>query len=336
MRRAPDGDTHAARVPHVAARHILAALVWSCAGGHAAAQSYPDKPIRMVVPFAAGGGSDTTGRIVAQRLSELLGRNMLVDNRAGAAGLIGTELVAHAPADGYTLLLADAAHSSNPYVYKKAAYDAIKDFAPISLVATTPMMFCIHPSVPAHSIKEFVALARREPNKLSYGTGGVGALGHLTGELFKSRTGIQFVHVPYKGGGLSVTDAIAGQITSVFVASTVSVPMVKAGKLRAIGVAAQKRSTVVPEVPTFEESGVPDFQVLNWFGVLAPAGTSPAIVTRLHAEIAKTLQTQAVRDRFASLLLDPTITTPDEFRALIEAEAARWSTLIKQAGIGAE
>jgi tripartite-type tricarboxylate transporter receptor subunit TctC len=323
-------------VSGVAEKCMLAAFALTYAGGQVLAQNYPDKPVRMVVPFAAGGGSDTTGRIVAQRLSELLGKNILVDNRAGAAGLIGTELAAHSPADGYTLLLADASHSSNPYVYRKATYDAIKDFAPISLVAVTPVMFCIHPSVPAHSIKEFIALARRAPNKLSYGSGGVGALGHLTGELFKSRTGIQIVHVPYKGGGLSVSDAIAGQITSVFVASTVSAPMVKAGKLRAIGVAAKTRSTVVPEVPTFEESGVPDFQVLNWFGVLAPAGTPAAIIARLHAEIAKTLQTQAVRDRFTSLLLDPTANTPDEFRALIEAEAARWSTLIKQAGIGAE
>ena len=300
------------------------------------AQNYPDKPVRMVVPFAAGGGSDTTGRIVGQRLSELLGKNILIDNRAGAAGLIGTELVAHAPADGYTLLLADASHSSNPFVYRKAAYDAIKDFAPISLVATTPVMFCIHPSVPACSIQEFISLARREPNKLSFGSGGVGSLGHLTGELFKSRTGIQIVHVPYKGGGLSVSDTIAGQITSVFVASAVSAPMVKAGKLRAIGVASHKRSSVIPDVATFEEAGIPDFQVLNWFGVLAPAGTPVAIVNRLQDDLMKTLSTPAVRERFNTLLLDPVSTTPDEFRALIETEASRWSKLIKQAGIGAD
>lgn len=319
-----------------AAGWMAAVLTLACARTPALAQNYPDKPIRMVVPFAAGGGSDTTGRIVAQRLSEQLGRNIIIDNRAGAAGLIGTELVAHAPADGYTLLLADASHSSNPFVYRKATYDPIKGFAPLSLVAITPVMFCINPSTPAQSIQEFIALARKDPNKLSYGSGGVGALGHLTGELFKSRTGIQIVHVPYKGGGLSVSDAIAGQITSVFVASTVCAPMAKAGKLRAIGVASQRRSAVLPEVPTFQESGIPDFEVLNWFGLLGPAGTPPAIVNRLQEEIAKALQNQAVRERFISLLLDPITNTPAEFRALIATEAARWSKLIKQAGIGAE
>jgi len=300
------------------------------------AQNYPDKPVRMVVPFAAGGGSDTTGRIVGQRLSELLGKNILIDNRAGAAGLIGTELVAHAPADGYTLLLADASHSSNTFVYRKATYDAIKSFVPISLVATTPVMFCIHPSVPARSVQEFIALARRDPNKLSYGSGGVGALGHLTGELFRSRTGIQIVHVPYKGGSLSVSDTIAGQITSVFVVPAVAAPMVKAGKLRAIGIASHKRSAVVPDVATFEEAGIPDFQVLNWFGVLAPAGTPTAVINRLQDGLMKTLSTQAVRERFTSLLLDPVSNTPDEFRMLIETEALRWSKLIKQAGIGVD
>jgi len=290
----------------------------------------------MIVPFAAGGGSDTTGRIIGQRLSELLGRNVIVDNRAGAAGLIGTELAVRSPADGYTLLLADASHSSNPFVYRKAAYDPIKDFAPISLVATTPVMWCVHPSVPARSVKEMIALARKEPNKLSFGSGGVGSLGHLTGELFKLRTGAQIVHVPYKGGGLSVSDTVAGQITSVFVASAVSAPMVKGGKLRALSVAAAKRSSVVPDVPTFDESGVKDFIVLNWFGILVPAGTPPAIVDRLHQDIAKSVQTQTVRDRFVSLLLDPVTNTPDDFRTLIETEAARWSKLIKQTGMGAD
>jgi tripartite-type tricarboxylate transporter receptor subunit TctC len=232
--------------------------------------------------------------------------------------------------------LADASHSSNPFVYRKAAYDPIKDFAPISLVATTPVMWCVHPSVPARSVKEMIALARKEPNKLSFGSGGVGSLGHLTGELFKLRTGAQIVHVPYKGGGLSVSDTVAGQITSVFVASAVSAPMVKGGKLRALSVAAAKRSSVVPDVPTFDESGVKDFIVLNWFGILVPAGTPPAIVDRLHQDIAKSVQTQTVRDRFVSLLLDPVTNTPDDFRTLIETEAARWSKLIKQTGIGAD
>ena len=315
---------------------ILVAGVLAFTAAHAFAQGYPEKPVRMVVPFAAGGGSDTTARIVAQRLSEVLGRNVIVDNRAGAAGLIGTELVAHAPADGYTLVLADASHASNPFVYKKASYDPIKSFAPISLVATTPVMLCVHPSVPARSIKELIALARRDPAKLSFGSGGVGSLGHLTGELFKARTGIDIVHVPYKGGGLSVADTVAGQITSVFVASAVSAPMVKAGKLRGLAVASQKRSPVVADIPTFEESGVPDFRVLNWFGILAPAGTPQPIVARLQDELARTLQTPAVRERFVALLLEPVSNTPAEFRALIDAEAARWSKLIAQTGIGAD
>lgn len=315
---------------------IFASAVFQVVAFGAAAQSYPEKTVRLVVPYGVGGSSDIVGRIIAQRLSEQLGKNIVVDNRPGAAGLIGTEAVARSAADGYTLLVADAVHSSIPLIYPKAAFHPPRDFAPISLVATTPYMLCVHPSVPARSVKELIALARKQPNKLTHASGGTGGLGHLTAELFKFRTGIQMVHVPYKGGGQSVADTVAGQVASVFVAATVAAPMVKAGRLRALGVTAEKRSAIVPDIPTFEESGIPDFRVSNWYGILAPAGTPQQIVAKLYEEILKALQTPAVRGRFETVLLEPVTNTPDELRALIEAEAARWFRLIKDVGIRTE
>lgn len=245
---------------------ILASAAFQLAAFGAAAQSYPEKTIRLVVPFGAGGSSDIVGRIIAQRLSEQLGKNLVVDNRTGAGGLIGTEVVVRSAADGYTLLVADAGHSSIPLIYPKAGFHPTKDFAPISLVATTPYMLCVHPSIPARSVTELIALARKQPNKLTHASGGVGGLTHLTAELFKLRTGIQMVHVPYKGGGQSVAETVAGQVASVFAAAPSAATMVKAGRLRALGVTSEKRSALVPDIPTFEESGIPNFRVTNWYG----------------------------------------------------------------------
>lgn len=316
---------------------ILALTVFQFAAFGAVAQNYPEKTIRLVVPYGPGGSSDIVGRIVAQRLSEQLGKNLVVDNRPGAAGLIGTEAVARSAADGYTLLIADAAHSSIPVLYPKAGFHPSKNFAPISLVASTPYMLCVHPSIPVRSVKEFIALARAQPGKLTHASGGTGGMGHLSAELFKLRTGIQMVHVPYKGGGQSVTDTVAGQVASVFGAASNAATMVKAGRLRALGVSGEKRSAVFPDVPTFEESGIPDFRFSNWYGILAPAQTPHQIVAKLHEEIGKAiLQTPAVRGRFATLLLEPITNTPDELRILIEAEAGTWSKVIKDAGIRTE
>jgi len=312
---------------------IFASVVFQLATFGAAAQSYPEKTIRLVVPYGVGGSSDIVGRIVAQRLSEQLGKNLVVDNRPGAAGVIGTEAAARSAADGYTLLIADAVHSSVLSVYPNAGFHPIRDFVPISLFATTPMMLAVHPSLPARSVTEFIALARKQPNQLMHASGGTGSIGHLTAEYFKQRTGVKMVHVPYKGGGQSIAETVAGQIPSVFVGVTSAVSMVKAGRLRGLGVAAEKRSLILPAVPTFEESGIPDFRVGNWFGVLAPAGTPQPIVSKLRQEIVKAAQTPAARSQLEAASLEPVTNTPDEFRALIDAEATRWSKVIKDAGV---
>jgi len=318
--------------PSTIAALSLAAL-FSWPAGWAAAQGYPEKAIRIVVPYGPGGSSDISARILAQYLTEPLGRTVLVDNRPGAGGALGTEFAARAPADGYTLLIADAVHASLPLIYSKAGFHPVKDFEPISLFCTTPMMLSVHPSLPVRSVGELIALARRQPDRITHGSAGAGGIGHLTAELFKSRAGIRMLHVPYKGGGQSVAETVAGQIASVFVAATVSGPIAKAGKLRGLGVAAEKRSQVLPEVPTFEESGLPDFRVQNWYGILAPAGTPQPIVQRLQREIVNAAQSSAARTRLATLLLEPITNTPAEFRGLIEFEAGRWGRVIKEAGI---
>jgi tripartite-type tricarboxylate transporter receptor subunit TctC len=320
-------------------RTIAASVVvvaGACTGTSAIAQGWPEKPIRLVVPYGPGGSSDISGRILAQYLTEQLGRTVVVDNRPGAGGVLGTELAARAPADGYTILIADAVHASLPLVYTKAGFHPVKDFEPISLFCTTPMMLSVHPSVPVRSVGDLIALARREPGKLTHGSAGAGGIGHLTAELFKSRAGIRMLHVPYKGGGQSVAEAVAGQIASVFVAATVSAPITKSGKLRGLGVAAEQRSPHLPDVPTFEESGLTDFKVQNWYGILAPAGTPQAIVQRLQREIVNASQSQAARTRLGALLLEPVTNTPAEFRQLIEFEAGRWGKIIKEAGIRTE
>ena len=315
---------------------IVAVATFQFIAFGAAAQGYPEKTIRLIVPFGAGGSSDVVARVMAQRLSEQMGKTVVVENRTGAGGLIGTEAVARSAADGYTLLVADAGHSSIPLTYSKAGFHPTRDFAPVSMVATTPYMLCVHPSLPARSVKELIALARAQPNELTHASGGSGALTHLVAELFKLRTGIQMVHVPYKGGGQSVADTIAGQVASVFAAAPSAATIVKAKRLRALGVTSEKRSPVVPEVPTFEESGIRDFRVTNWYGVLAPAHTPQAIVSRLYEEIVKGVQTPAVRERFENLLLEPGTSTPDGLRALIDGETARWSKVIKDVGIRVE
>jgi len=319
-------------------RHVrvLAALLPAAVAAPCAAQTYPEKTIRLIVPYGPGGSSDISGRILAQHLTEQLGRTVIVENRPGAGGAIGTEQTARAAADGYTLLIADAVHASLPLIHSKAGFHPVNDFEPISLFCTTPMFFGVHPSVPANTVADLIALARRQPDRLTHGSAGPGGIGHLTAELFKSRAGVRMLHVPYKGGGQSVAETVAGQIDSVFVAATVVAAVTKAGKLRGLGVAAEKRSPNLPEVPTFAESGLPDFIVQNWYGILAPAGTAQAIVSRLQREVVNAAQSQAARTRLAGLLLEPVTNTPAEFRKLIEFEATRWGRVVKEAGVRPE
>ena len=291
----------------------------------------------MVVPWAPGGGSDTPGRIVAAKLSEALGQQVVVDDRPGAGGNIGTAIAAKASADGYTILLADTGFSTGISLYANPGYHPIKDFAPVSLAATTPIVIVVHPSVPATSVKELIALAKSQPGKLNNGSGGVGGSVHLAGEMFQSQTGTKFTHVPYKGSGPAVVDLVGGSVQVMFSTAPPVVPLIKAGRIRALGVASNTRSSFLPDVPTVKEAGVPDFIADNWYGVLVPAGTAKAVIDRLHREIVKAVAQSDARERFAGAGLEPRSNkSPQEFGAFVENDVARWSKVIKQAGIRME
>jgi tripartite-type tricarboxylate transporter receptor subunit TctC len=299
------------------------------------AADYPNKPVRMVVAYAPGGGNDVTARILAARLGETMGVTFVVDNRPGATGIIGTELVARSPADGYTLILADAPHAINPFVFPSARYDPVKDFEPISIMATAPVVLVVHPGVPVQSLSGFIAYAKSQDGKVAMATGGTGTISHLTGELFWVRTAIQLNHIPYKGSGPAIADTVGGQAQCMFPPTPASVSQVKSGKLRALAVSSAKRSSAIPDVPTFEESGAADFRVENWYGALAPAGTPKRIVVQVNREIVAATQFPAIKDRFAGVLLDPAGSSASQFVELLNSEASCWSQLIKQAGIKA-
>ena len=288
---------------------------------------YPTKPVRIIVPYSPGGGSDITARAIGQKLTESLGQTFVVDARPGAASLIGTEIAARAANDGYTLLLADAAHSINAVVYAKPRYDAIKHFAPISLVATTPLALMAHPSFTT-SLKDLLAMPKPQTEKISMGTTGQGGAPHMTYEALRAKTGITLNEVPYKGGGPAMTDAVAGQIPLVLTSLAAGMPYLKNGRLKGLGITADKRHPVTPEIPTFQEAGVKDFVVTHWYGFLAPAGTPKEVIQILNREIAKALAAPDVRERFSALALDITSSNPDDFRKLLAAEQQRWRDVI--------
>jgi tripartite-type tricarboxylate transporter receptor subunit TctC len=302
-----------------------------------AADTYPNKPIRMVVPWSPGGGSDVSGRIVAAKLSEALGQQVVVDNRPGAAGNLGTALASKSTPDGYTILLADTGFSTGISLYANPGYHPLKDYAPVSLAATTPIVAVVHPSVPVTSIKELIALARAQPGKINIGSGGTGGSVHLAGEMFQLQTGTKFTHVPYKGSGPAVIDLTAGIVQAMFSTAPPVVPMIKANRIRALAVASNNRSTFLPDVPTTKEAGLPDFVADNWYGVLVPAGTPKAAIDRLHREIARAVVLPDARDRLAGAGLEPRPSaTPQDFGAFVETDVARWGKVIKQAGIRME
>jgi tripartite-type tricarboxylate transporter receptor subunit TctC len=302
-----------------------------------AAQPYPDKPIRMVVPWAPGGGSDVSGRIVASKLSEAFSQQVVVDNRPGAAGNIGTAIAAKAAPDGYTILLADTGFSTGISLYANPGYHPIKDYAPVSLAATTPIVIVVHPSVPATSVKELIALAKSQPGKLNNGSGGTGGSVHLAGEMFQLQTGTKFTHVPYKGSGPAVVDLTGGLVQLMFSTAPPVVPLIKAGRIRALAVASNARSSFLPDVPTANEAGVPDFVADNWYGVLVPAGTPNSVIGRLHLEITKAVSQPDARVRFAGAGLEAHPSrSPSEFGAFVENDVARWGKVIKQANIRLE
>jgi len=315
-------------------RIISAAVIALAFSLQTFAQNYPVKPVRLIVPFAAGGNVDITARQIAPGLSELLGQNFIVDNRVGAGGVIGAEAVAKAAPDGYTLMMgSNSTVSVAPSLYPKLAYHPVRDFAPVSLVATTPFVLVVHPSVPVKSVKELIALAKTKPGRLAMASGGTGSSNHLVGELFQSLTGAKFTHVPYKGGGPAGVDLMAGQVDLLFDQLSSSVGPLKSGRIRALAVTSAARTAVFPEIPTMKEAGVADFEVTNITGVLAPAGTSAEIIGRLNAAILKVLGSASVKERFAGLALEPAPSTPEQFSVYIKEDFARWTKVVKDASI---
>ncbi len=302
----------------------------------AAAQHYPHKPIRLIVPYAAGGSSDIIARLLGQRLGETLGQTFVVDNRPGAGGTIGTDILAKSPADGYSLILQDMPHTINPAVYGKLPYDPLRDFTPVTLVARAPQWLFLHPAVPAKTVGELVALARAQPGVVKIGSAGNGSGTHLMAELLMRGAGVSLTHVPYKGAGPAVTATVGGEMNAVFTSMPAAIAFVQSGRLRPVGVTTARRQPSHPEVPTFDESGVPNMVLHHWFGVLAPAGLPRPILAKLHRELTAAVGHPAIAERYRVLLLDAATTTPDEFRALIEKDLRRWGNVVKEAGIKAQ
>jgi len=321
---------------HWLARMTLAAVL-ALAATVSSGQLYPSKPIRIIVPFPPGGAVDFYARVVQEPLSEALGQPVIVDNRAGASGMIGADVVAKAPPDGYTLLLGNIASLAiNVGIYPKMAYDPAKDFTPIMHTVDVNYVLVVHPSVPANSVAELVAYAKANPGKLSYGSAGSGSMPHLSTELMKALAGIDLVHVPYKGGGPMVTDLLGGSVQLAIADQANLMPHVKTGKLRALGVASPKRSAIYPELPTIAESGFAGYEATAWQGLVGPAGMPPDVVRRLNQTLAKVMALPAVRERLISGGLDPVADTPEEFGRFIRSEISKWSKIAKDVGAKAE
>jgi len=312
-------------------------LVLALAAGFASltsAQPYPTKPIKLVAPSTPGDAPDVIARLVADKLSTALGQQVVVENRPGAGGVVGSDYVAKAAPDGYTLIMGNAgSHGINAAVYSKLPYDIQRDFAPVSQVAVAPNVMVINPSVPASTVAEFIAYAKANPGKLSYASGGNGSSAHMSMELFKSMSGIDIQHVPYKGSSPALTDVVSGQVVAFIGNMPPTVPLIKAGKLRAIAVTTKSRSALMPELPTITEAGLPGFETVAWFGVLAPAGTPPEVVNRLSAEIAKIAKSPEIREKLVAMGAEPLGSTPDEFRAVIDRDIAKWKPLAQKVGI---
>jgi len=300
-------------------------------------QDYPAKPIRIVVPFSPGGVADNSARVVADPLGARLGQQVLVENRPGASGNIGTQTVAQAAPDGYTLLLGfDGTMVINPHVFPKIPFDTLKDFAPVTKLGDAALILVAHPSVPARNLAEFIAHARARPDPFAYGTSGTGGTPHLAGELLKLRTGIALEHVPYKGGGQAITDVVGGQIPLVFTAIATAQQYVRAGRLVALGVPGATRSAALPDVPTFAESGLPGFDVSSWTGIFAPASTPRPVIDKLQRELAAVLRTAFVRERYAVLGIEPVGNSPQEFGDQVRADLARWEKVVRAANVRLE
>lgn len=312
------------------------ALIGLLAPASLIAQAYPLKPIRMIVGFAPGGGTDVTARAIVQQLSEGLGQRVVIDNRPGANGVLGTDIAAKSPPDGYTILMVNSGHTVNPGMYPKLPYDTIRDFAPISLVVMLSNLLVVHPSLPVKSVPEFVRLARAKPGSINYGSGGYGASSHLGMELLQRATKTNLVHVPYKSGGLSATALLAGEVMVSFNTIPSALAYVKAGRLRAIGVSSLQRSISVPEIPTIAEMGYPGFSASGLAGLVAPAGTPAEAIERIHAEVVKLLKNPVVLERCTTLGMDPIGGTPAEFAQFIKTDRDKWTKLTKELNVTAQ
>jgi tripartite-type tricarboxylate transporter receptor subunit TctC len=318
---------------HVPCAILLAAV---CGIGAALAQTYPAKAVRLIFPFPPGGPTDLLGRALAQKLSDQIGQPVVADNRPGAGGNLGLELAAKSPPDGYSIVLSSPLVAISPSLYAKLNYDPAKDLAPIAQIAVIQNVLLVHPSVPAKSLKELIQIARRNPGKLNYGSGGVGTTTHLAPELLKSLVKINLVHVPYKGSGQALVGLLGGETDLLIMAVPAASSQILAGKVRALAVLSSRRSVVLPDTPTAQEAGVENFEVPIWYGILAPAATPREIIVRLNAELAKALAAPEMKERLGAAGIEPMTTTPEQFAAFIKSETARYAKVIKDAGIKAE
>jgi tripartite-type tricarboxylate transporter receptor subunit TctC len=315
---------------------IAATGLVQSAPASAAPPEYPTRSIRLIVPFAPGGSNDIMARLIGQHFSESMGQAVIVDNRPGAGGIIGTDAAAKSPPDGYTLLMMSVTLAVNPSLRLNLPYDTHRDLLPITLVASAPLMLVVHPSMPAKSVKELIAYAKANPGKLNFASGGPGTTPHLAGELLKSMAGIDMTHVPYKGGGPALTDLVAGQIQLMLENIPSTLPHVKADRLRALAVTALKRSALVPHLPTLDEAGLKGYEIVGWNGLFAPAGTPQNVVARIHAETVKGLAKPEVKERLATLGAEGVGSSPAEFAKFFAAEISKWAAAVKQAGLKPE
>jgi len=313
---------------------ILLTILLCAAAAQAFAQGYPAKPLKMIIPYPPGGGNDTLGRLFAAKLGERLGQPVVVENRPGAGTLIGTELAAKSPPDGYTILLSSiATHALSPNLYSKVPYDPVKDFAPITLLGIAPTVLVVPADLPAKDLAELVAAAKAKPGGLAYASGGNGTPPHINGEVFKAVAGVDLLHVPYKGGGPALVDLIAGRVQVMLDTAASATPHVRSGKLRALAITGAKRSAEYPDIPTFAEAGLPGYDTNAWYSMHAPAGTPPDVVRRLNAELVASLKDPDVQARFKQLATEPVGNTPEEFAAFVKAELDKYARVIKSAGI---
>ncbi len=300
------------------------------------AEAYPSRPIRIIVPFAPGGGTDLTARLVGQRVSERTGQPVIIDNRPGAGTMLGTELTLKSAPDGYTFLIASASHAINPSLYRKVNYDPIRDFAPITLAISFPFVIAVHPSVPVRNVKELIAHAKANAGRLTYASSGTGATNHLAGELFKSMAAVDLVHVPYKGGGPALNDTIGGQVSMIFGTVLETMPQVRAGKLRGLAVSGGKRAAFAPDLPTASEDGLAGYNVTGWYAFLAPAGIDRTVLTKLNQEITGALAAPGIMEKLLAMGAEPWPTSPQKAQEFIAAEVSRWGKLIRGARITAD